>query len=343
MKRMRNNRSKGSALVTVMLTLTVVMFAAGAAMAMAVFMPRMVRRQGDFIRAKAIAEAGINEAFSRIAGDYSLVHSPAAFPVTAFADGEYHVTPHPLGEGAAILTSIGRFGNAEARVAVDVQHDRGLYGTTGARSPWGHAIFANCSLQFHGTPPAVRGGMHTNQTFGLSGNPKNMEGTVTARSFNWTGGELPPEQIGAWEEIEFPKLTDQVFVDLHQVAQANGAVRPGGTYRQADFADIPGNVAWFTGNVTFHGSFDFEGYVIVDGNVTFRGSGVRNLEGLLYIDGTVTCNGSTTMTIEGSMLAGGNVTWNGAAAIFAYGFAGPPGIEPTGDVDDHVSVAVWRE
>ena len=336
-------RRAGSAMVTTMLTVTVVMAASGAAVAMAAFMPRMVRRQGDFIRAKAIAEAGINEAYSRLVNNFSLLDDPDAFPVTPFAGGSFRVTPHRLDEHTAILASVGRFGAAEARVAVDLRNAREDDGLFAGNSPWGHAIFANGNLQFHGTPPAVRGGMHTNQRFGLSGNPVNVEGTVTARAYNWTGGELPPEQIGAWQEIEFPQLTDQVFVDLFEVAKANGAVRSGGTYQQDDLAGVAGNVVWFTDSVTFHGSFDFDGYVVVAGNVTFRGSGTRTVDGLIYVAGNVTCNGSTDLHLDGAMLAGGNITFNGASSVFTYGFAGPPGVEPEDDSEDHVSVAVWRE
>lgn len=330
-------------MMTVTLMLMAIMLTTGAVVGITTFMPRLVRRQSDFIRAKAIAEAGINEAYSRLVEDISLYKQSDAFLLTPFAGGSYHVRARELDSETVLLVSEGRFGSSTTHTSVEVHHQSATDSLYGPDSPWGHAIFSNGNLRFNGTPPAIKGGMHTNQTFRISGNPENVEGTVTAQSFEWTGGELPPEQIGPWQEIPFPQLTDQAFVDLHQSAQAAGAVHGGGTYRASDFAGTSGNVIWFTGDVTFHGNFDFDGYVVVAGNVTFRGSGTRTVSGLLYAQGDVTSNGSTDLHLTGTLMAGGNVTFNGASSVFAHGEAAPPGYEPEDESENVVSIAVWRE
>ncbi len=327
-------------MMTVMLVLMAIMMTTGAVVAITMFMPRLVRRQSDFIRAKAIAEAGINEAYSRLVDDLSLYRNPEAFAQTSFAGGSYHVRARELDDHTVLLTSEGRFGSSTTHTSVEVSHRAVHDAMFGPDSPWGHAVFSNGNLRFNGTPPKITASMHTNQTFRVSGNAQNIEGTVTARVID---ANLPPEQIGPWQEIAFPQLTDQAFVDLHQSAQSAGAVRGGGTYRAGDFAGVSGNVIWFTGNVTFHGDFAFDGYVVVNGNVTFRGSGRRTVNGLLYVQGNVTCNGATDLDLTGTMMAGGNITFNGASSVFAHGQTAPPGYEPEGDTEDVVSVAVWRE
>ena len=340
-----NSGRAGAALVTVMLTVTMVMIASGVVATMAAFMPRIVRRQSDFIRAKAIAEAGINEAYSRLVSDFSIVEQPSAFALTEFEGGSYHVAPRPLTDRTAILTSTGRFGAAEARVAVDLRHVRSDDFYFGTPSPWSYAILSNGNLLFDGAPPVVRGGIHTNHGFIVSGNPENLEGTatVTAQWFDWSSGGLPEEQIGPWREVRFPQLTDSVFEELFETAKANDAVRSGGTYRGSELDGVSGNVVWFTGDVTLSGSFAFDGYVIVSGSLIFRGSGSRTLGGLLYVSGNLTSNGATALTLDGTLMVGGNLTYNGAAGVLTHGHSAPPGVDLVDEGEARVAIAVWRE
>ena len=336
--------TNGSALITVMLVIMVVLLVSGAIAGLSMQMPTQIRRQTDAIRAKTIAEAGINQTYSALAKDFSLRNDSEAFPASVFAGGDYDVTVTPVGNRMARLYSQGRYGRSTVRVGMDVRNvgAMGEYGDGGA-SPWGYAIFANGDLRLNGTPPAVRGALHTNQEFRLNGVPDNVEGIVTARSFFWTGGELPPEQIGVFREIPFPRLTDEYFVQLLETAQANGAVRNGGTYRQTELDALPGGVAWFNGNVTLHGSFTYNGIMVVTGNIIFRGSGTRTLHGLMFTPGHITANGETTMYLTGSMMAGGNIEYNGASSLFTYDAVGPIGDDDGQAGADRIVVTAWWE
>jgi len=329
-----------------MVVLAVIVTVTAAMASLTGSLPNLMRRQTEMIYAKAIAEAGLNEAYSRLARDFSLRYHPQAFPLTPFGGGTYDVTVTPIGERAARLLSEGRYRHAVARLGMDIRNaaappDGSDHSTV--PDPWKYAMFANGNLRLNGTPPAVRGNLHTNQTFDLNGNPQNIEGTVTARTFSWSGGQLPPEKIGTFRQVPFPTLNDPYFVQLLQIAQQNGAVRGSGTFRSSDLANIRGGVLWVTGSATFHGSFTFNGVIVVTGHITLRGSGTRTVNGLIYTPGNIISNGSTDLYLTGAMLAGGNIEFNGASSLFTYGDVGPGSEEEDETAGDRIVVSAWWE
>jgi len=349
---MKNQNTKSdrgrqaSAMVVVMTLVILAVFITGSMAAFSTSLAPVVRRMAANIRAKAIAEAGLNRAYALLAEDFSRRTASPLLPSTSFGGGSYDVRVESVGTRAARVYSTGRFGPAEARLCmlVENRNETAEERPSDPLSPWGRAIFANGNLRLNGTPPAVRGDLHSNQQFRLSGRPDNILGTVTARTFNWSGGVLPPSQIGVFQEIRFPQLSDEYFVRLYAAAQARNAIRPGGTYREADLSALSGGVVWFTGDVTFHGSFQFTGDMVVAGNITFQGSGTRVLNGLLYTPGHVTANGATTLMLTGAMLAGGNIEFNGASSIFTHAAVGPAGEQDPTETDrDRVVVsALWE-
>lgn len=342
-KRLLRNRS-GSALMSVLLVATILVVLTGGIVTLTSQMPDIVRRKTDTVRAKAIAEAGLNQIYSALVRDFDQRNNAGEYSETSFAGGSYVITMLPVSNNAARVISLGRYGVATVRVGMDVCNV-GTLGTEGEdpTNPWRYAIFANGNLRLNGTPPAVRGGMHSNQEFRLNGVPSNVEGEVTARTFQWTGGQLPSDQIGTFHEIPFPQLTDPYFVELLKTAKDNGAFRGPGTYRQSDLASLKGGVAWFTGDVTLHGSFTYNGILIVTGNITFQGSGTRTLSGLMFTPGHITANGSTTLYLTGSMMSGGNILFNGAASIFTHSGVGPDDGEDGTEGEDKIVVsAMWE-
>ena len=74
----------------------------------------------DHLKARAIAESGINEAYNRLKYDFSLAGEPTNFPPTAFGGGAYDVTVTLIGTNIARLDSIGTCGRSTARVTVDL-------------------------------------------------------------------------------------------------------------------------------------------------------------------------------------------------------------------------------
>jgi len=268
------------------------------------------------MKARNIAEAGLNETLSKLMSEYGLRHSAANFPDTSFAGGDYRVTIENAG-GRALVQVRGLYGRAEVTVGMDVRDPE--------REPrqlrWDDfAIFANGNLSFNGTPPAINGDLHTNQEWTLNGSYANVDGQISA--LNEDG--IPEHLRRDFQVVNFPSLAD--LSDLIEAADAAGELRI------------------ISGNYSYDPDEPFNGITIVEGNLTFNGAGDRIINGLLYVTGDVTANGATSMTMNGSVLAHGTITFNGASGIFTYV---PPSAGDGGaDVDpDEVAeprlYAVW--
>ncbi len=294
MKRIKNSWNtgpelarSGSALITVMIVATITFMAVGSLYALSASMAHQVRFNMDTIRARAIAEAGANKAYSILRDDYSKRNDPEAFPTTSFAGGEYRITVNPDLNGITRITSTGEFGRSEATLGVDVRDAN--EDEPDIPEYLEHAIFSNADLLFNGDP-TVNGSIHLNGFWTLNGSGDNINGTVTARN----------ENSGEWSPLPFPKLSDPDFQELLAEAEEQG------------------RLTRYDGNETIRGDRTFNGIVVVDGNLTFQGSGTRDVNGLLYVTGDITSNGSGTMNLSGALLAGGDIRFNGSAGIFTH-------------------------
>ncbi|MDZ4199264.1 MAG: hypothetical protein U1E27_08270 [Kiritimatiellia bacterium] len=316
-------KRSGSAIVTVMIVILVAMAAAGSLFAMSSAMPRRAKRMTDTIRAKAIAEAGINRAYSLLRDGYAA--GIAFFPIGAtFADGRYDVTIETLSGNESRVVSVGRFGSAVARVGADVRNasDSNSGGEGVPTTPYEQAIFANGNLNINGSPKEVTGAMHTNNDFSLSGNYDGVHGIIYARNSE----VIPQAYRGNWQEIPFPKLTDPDFAAFLADAQARGILRV------------------FNGNTTFQRDVAYTGVVVVNGNLTHGGSGTRTVNGMLYVTGNVEFNGSAAIIVRGAMIVGGNIRFNGSS-ISNCEFEYDPTYLPfeAETPEDYVVIDAWWE
>jgi len=260
------------------------------------------------MKARNIAEAGLNETLSKLMSEYGLRHSAANFPDTSFAGGNYRVTIENAG-GRALVEVRGLYGRAEVMVGMDVRDPE--------REPralsWkDFAIFANGSLAFNGTPPSINGDLHTNQDWTLNGSYANVDGQISALNAD----DIPEHLRRDFQVVDFPSLAD--LSDLIEAARAAGQLHE------------------HSGNQSFLTNRTFNGITIIDGNLTFNGAGDRIINGLLYVTGDVTANGAGSMTMNGSILAHGEITFNGASGIFTFV---PPSAGEGGDGDDPDEVA----
>lgn len=319
----KQNARNGSAIVTVMTVVLVMMIVAGSLYTVSAAMPIRVRRLTDAIRAKAIAEAGINRAYSLLRNDLS--GGLAAFPFGAqFADGRYDLRAVSLSNGEARIISVGRFGTAEARVGADLRNTAVTNpgGGGNPHHPFGQSVFSNGRLTINGTPSQINGSLFTNNDFTLNGQYRNVNGLIYARNSE----SIPASHRGAWAEVPFPRQTDPGFAAFLEAAQAKGILRV------------------FNGNTTFPRDQVYNGIVVVNGNLTHNGSGTRTVNGMLYVTGNVTFNGSSSITVNGSLLVGGNITFNGSSIVnsrFTYDPTFLPHEEET--PEDHVVIDVWWE
>jgi hypothetical protein len=312
----------GGAIVTVMFVIMVMMIVAGSLHAFSSAMPRRVRLMTDAIRAKAIAEAGINRGYSMLREDYA--GSLSAFPISdsAFSGGQYSVRLLQLSASEVRLVSTGRFGTSDAVVGVDARNTAMFdsESRTAPQSPFRHSIFSNGLFTVNGTPKLVRGSMFTNNDFVLSGHYDNVEGLIFAQNSQ----DIPADNRGVWAERPFPQLTDPDFAAFIEDARAKGILTE------------------LNGNTTLPRNMVYNGVVLVRGNLTHNGSGGRTVNGMLYVTGNVEFNGSSHIFVEGSFMVGGNLTFNGSS-ISLCEFSYDDTHLPIDDEvpDDHVVIDAW--
>lgn len=300
----------GSALLTTTGVMVVVMLAVGSLATYVLSSSHGVRRMAHVVRARAIAEAGANRAYDALRADFSLRGTSLTnlFPQTTFGGGHYTVQVEPAAGGFARVISTGHSGGVTHSVGVDLRDAN--YGS-GLPPFLEYAIFSNGAMQINGTPKEVNGDLQTNGPFVLNGDYSNVNGKIFAPNST----DVPEEHRGNWTPIPFPQLWEPEF-------QAFLAA-----------ADEEGILTEYSGDQVFRGDHSFDGITVVDGAVTFRGSGTREINGLLYVSGSVTVNGSTELS--GALLVGGSITINGASAVMTHQGVGGSQNDP------YVVVAGW--
>jgi hypothetical protein len=286
----RNRR--GSALLIVMIVVMVSAITAGAFFNYSMNMVHQVRMRADSIQARAIAEAGLNEAAARLRSQYSLRNDAGNFPETDFAGGQYSVSISTDGR-ATTISSEGRYKTATTTARMSLRDDSPPY--------LDYAIFSNGDLRFNGRPVVV-GDLHSNGSFTANGGTDGITGDVTSVA---TGAEPVP----------FPALSDPDFQALIAEAAARGEL-------DRRF-----------GNQVFTDE-ELSGFIIIEGDLEFRGSANRTIDGILYVTGSITANGQGELNMTGSLLAYGKIEFNGAAGVFDYRYAG-------GDADQRAEVNMY--
>ena len=296
----KNKDQHGSAMVTVMLVVVVTMMATASLFAFSSNTVHRTRLLTEAIRAKAIAEAGVNRGYNALQQDRSLRATGTLYPNVEFGEGAYTVTTEQMSGGWSRMISVGTFGRAEHQIGLDVRMDAdndadGTNDVAEVADFLQYAIFCNGSFTINGTPKGITGDLHSNGSFGLNGTWANVSGHVSAPPPN----SIPEANKAEWTNIHFPQISDPAF----QAYLAESAA-----------AGIP--VTFLSGNQTYKKDQTFNGITVINGAVTFIGSGERVINGLLYIAGSFTANGSTSL--NGAIMVGGAMTINGASAILGY-------------------------
>ena len=309
----------GSALLSVVIISTIIFIVTGGLCAFSLGTAQQVRHMTDTIRAKAIAEAGANEAYSRLSipENYnSLRTNAAAFPTTEFGGGSYQIILEPESGGRTRVISIGRFGVAEQRVGMN------LWDANVPPRYFDYSIFANGDMNFNGTPKQIEGDLHTNGIWILNGNETNINGYISAQNNVDSVPESHRPPWG-WEEIRFPQLTDLEFQEFLAAVEAAG------------------ELTQYSGDQTRNGSsggLTVNGVTVITGNLTFNGGADLNVDGLLYVTGNILSNGSGDININGVILAGGSVRLNGASTTFQHDYINSRYLDMS---SPHVLVSTW--
>lgn len=380
---MRRAGRGGAAMVTVLLLVLLVPLIGGGLMLFAQRQAYSASLLADQIRAKAIAEAGANVAYSLLITNFAARSNNAYFPSTNYAGGTYDVGVKPVGSLAAVIYSTGRYDQAVARVVLDIINEREETYRPPPTSPWYYTIFVNGYIDDNGNG-TVFGDVHGNSTAGINGGSEwgsdisncNVEvcdtlthkgnggihGTVKAPRFNLSGPKHFHEQITTnVARITFPEID---LTPYYNIAASNGQVYAGGKYNSdVGLGVIPGGVRWFNGDVEFKKNCSFTGCIIATGSITFNGGLTTTRVGYLpaivsrdseilingahTINGLVYSKGDTRMNgaglIDGTVVVGGNFRLNGSYGIVSYRYS-EPGL-PGEDplARDRIMISAWQE
>ena len=337
----RQERQRGSALITFLGVILIVSLAAAALVGFARQQAYSVGRTKDYIKAQVIAEAGANEAYSLLKTNFAARTNPDLFPETSFGEGTYDATVTPVGDDAAVITCEATVGDATATAIMDVKNfGTTTSGTPPSTSPWAHSIFCNGYITHNGSGTTI-GSVHVNNylqcngslTWGTSEVDCNVTACSSSKGFKGNGtitiygtvkapvisvngtDAIRTKVITAVDVIPFPEID---LAPYYQIAEANGQVfssqSPNGT---ADWGAIPGGVKWINGTLTQNGSLSWQGCVIATGNIRFNGTisqtRIGDLPAIISRDGEIRVNGAHT--VNGLVYSKGDLTWNGAGTI----------------------------
>jgi hypothetical protein len=317
----KQQHQAGSALVTVMIIIFIVSLTAGGFYSFSASMLRQSETMTDAIRARAIAEAGANQAVRRLLDDFD-ERDTMDGEETAFGGGSYVISVDNDDERSTMSVE-GRYGDASAVVGVALRDAK-----KSNLPEWSEfSMFTDGTIVLSGTPTINESAtLHANNNFIVNGNWGSIDGAISALNQATIEAELPASQVIPWEVKPFPTLDSPEFDILRDAAVSKGLLIEHYGDKVYDKKDPAPNPDTFT---------------IVHGNVEFRGSGTRNIEGILYVTGNIRANGSSTFNIWGTMMADGEIDLNGASGTFDYRTNAYEKIVGPSAVSNEIEVTGW--
>lgn len=365
--KLKNNARSGTAIITVLGLVTLICMTSGYMAYTASQEMHTSRVLRESLKAKLIAESGLNAAYQLLKTDFS--RASGLRLEDTFGTGNYVVTsiPDPNSTKRYQLISNGTCGSyGKFKVAADVEN-RSIISTT---SGSGNQFFAldfdilvggliDMSGNFKAAVNEIfaNGNISINKGSNIDALLVGSAGTVTFKNFS---GTKTVEQNQPAVDIRPAELTAAINA-LKAYAESKGA-------KYSDASQIPasppGGIAWCTGDgSTWSGSGT--GCFIFDGNVPMQGGGSQNITAVngypaLIVLGTgqvklnsqtvvhgaiLIPNGSAWLNggaqIYGPILVGQSLTSNGTADLYAgdgQGFNLPP----TETTTDNVIITAWH-
>jgi hypothetical protein len=365
---MKRKQRRGSALLVVLGIIIVISITTGALSYHATQQMHAAKVTREQLKARLIAESGLNKAYHTIRNDFSLVDDYAE--EAAFGDGYYSVEAIPLatdeGNGAqrAQLVSSGVCGIGRARVAMDVENRPVTTpdDTSDTYFALLYDLLVGGELDLKGNFKADVTTIHANGDATIKGSAETDAKTVSsAGTVAWKKADgtvtLLSNQSPVSVLTEALQAAIQSFIDC---AYDNDAVYA----RGADIpASPPGGVAFCTGNpdgwsrsgdgcFIFAGDASFQGgaldvnsvngypAIIVLGTGEVKMNSGSEVHGAILVPhGSMKINGHAV--IYGPILVGQGMTGNGTADLYAgdgQGFNLPPDATTT----DKVVITAWH-
>jgi hypothetical protein len=366
----RRQRQKGAALIIVLGIIAVVTITAGAMSYTASQQMHAAKITREMLKARLIAESGLNKAYNEVKGDFSKISSCAQSGT--LGDGTYTVRARTAIGGnpnRAQIISEGRCGIGKATVSADLENIPLVTGAEGSGSDFFEFMYdllVGGWLKFAGNPDAGFTKIFSNETLTVSGNPhladlvqffsasivdiktKKIEGKY--EKYN-----NQPRQVIATEALTAAINTLKAYAQKHGAVYASGHEIP---------ENPPGGIAYCTGSSDGwskkgKGCFIFEGEVRVQGSgidiesvngfpalIVLSPSDVHFTADALIYGAILIPNGSFTVNghaeIHGVILVGQAATINGTADLYlgegGRGFALPSEESTT----DNVVITAWH-
>jgi len=363
---MRKKNQNGSAVLTVLGVISIVMVVCGMLGYSSTQQMRSSQITREMLKARLIAESGLNKAYNAVKNDFDQVAGYA--DQAAFGGGTYTVKSVALSGGEtrrAQLISEGVCGFGRAVVSVDLENRPKVEADDDPSDDYFDLLFdllVGGTLNMTGNFKADVTDIHANGSATLSGSAETDAKTVSsAGSVIWKkpGGTVTLLSNQSPVEILTEALLEAIN-DFIACAVKNGAVYASG----AEIPDSPpGGVAYCTGDSsgwdrTGNGCFIFAGEASFQGNavnvssvngypalIVLGADEVKLNSGSVVHGAIIVPNGSVKLNghadLYGPIVVGQGMTGNGTADLHAengQGFNLPPEEELT----DNVVVTAWH-
>jgi hypothetical protein len=323
---MKTSKSKhrgkqGSALVTVLLYSGIVTIAVAAMVAFAMNAPVGARKTCNYLRAAAIAEAGVNQAYSQIVTNWAKCSDASAFPLTSYAGGTYDVAVAVVSTNMAVLSSVGTYKGSTATVEADVRnYGGGVIGAPGGGggTPQGcfaYAIIAGGTMTWTGSDTCNAGGgkVHCNGNYKMTGSQIITGACVSSCGQLWSTGSSKIQadaMAKTWKgsspgnvsgvalttNLAAVAITNLDLTPYYNYALSKGMVYSGDQHFMGSGDIAPnGGIMWVNGNLKFSGSGRLIGCFIATGDLDYSGSGdqiqTNNWPAFVSRDGNIDISG----------------------------------------------------
>lgn len=363
---MKRKRQNGSAVLTVLGIISIVMIVCGMLGYSATQQMRASQITREMLKARLIAESGLNKAYNAVKNDFDRVQSYTESAV--FGGGTYTVKAETLSGGPtqrAQLISRGECGLGLSVVSVDIENRPKVSEDDDPSDDYFNLLFdllVGGTLDMKGNFKAEVTAIHANGNATISGSAETDAKTVSsAGTVTWKKPDGTVTLLSNQSPVEvLSEALVEVINEFVEYAQENGAVYASG----ADIPNAPpGGVAYCTGDASgwtrtgngcfiFAGDASFQGnavnvssvngypalIVLGAGEVKFNSGSVVH-GAILVPNGSVKLNGHADL--YGAIVVGQGVTGNGTADLHTeggQGFNRPPKEKTT----DNVVVTAWH-
>ncbi len=320
MKIINKLRKEGSALITVLLVVLISTILVGSFFVLGSQRAFMANKLTNRTRALAIAEAGVNVAYSILATNFDARLNDDAFPQTAYAGGTYDVTVTPISNNIAVIKSVGTYNGVSDVTILDVtKKGETAAGGGGTSNPppqgaWACAILSGDDMTWTGSGTTDVGGgrIHTNGRDKHTGSAI-VKGNLSSCVRIWCTGSTEihgdtatplykgsaPGNVtgnvytGPVDPVEIPDID---LTPYYNWALAHGEVYNGNVRISTGEVKPNGGIMWVNGKLRMSTSDNMIGCFIATDDVDITGSGdqikVADFPAIVSRDGDIDISGS---------------------------------------------------